>query len=627
MPFYFRKSVSAGPFRFNFSNGGVGVSVGVKGLRIGTGPRGHYVHAGRNGFYYRASLGRPGVHNRPATQHDDIVTYQTPDGMIPISSDDALVMQDAAFADILAEINSKNQQVPMATILGLIGASFCFLCFMIVGPGAVPALFLPPAAWLAGRWFDSYRRVVVLFYELDDTREHAYTQLVTAFDQLAACSGKWHIEAGKAVHDLTTWKREAGASHLVTRKPLSLGYQLPAILTCNVTPPMFRAGHRTFHFLPDVVLVQDATGFGAVAYDALSISHQHSNFIETEAVPADAKISHYTWQHPNKSGGPDRRFRSNRQLPVCRYEAMHFRSNSGINELVEFSRTGLAQGLVAAVAAVPRNLSLDKSRLLPSLNSADHDAIPSPAQPGGSSNVLIVAASAGIMAILSAVLICVLPHRSFAQPTAEPPVADIAYADETAWITAKQLNCRADSDAASAVVRTYDRRDPVHIIGRRMDWAQVEDQGGNCWVSARYLAQGPRTVPKVHLPVSPSAIETPSDAMADKTVADQSVGKSDETPTLAYGDVDTDDLSDATRDPAIANAIASKTLVAIESGRAELWRASGSMGYVVPSEASAQAGQTCRSVYATIIRGDTQLRSVPARWCKSNDGATWRAAD
>ncbi|MFW8645427.1 DUF4236 domain-containing protein [Rhizobium beringeri] len=35
MPFYIRKSISAGPFRFNFSKGGVGVSVGVKGLRVG----------------------------------------------------------------------------------------------------------------------------------------------------------------------------------------------------------------------------------------------------------------------------------------------------------------------------------------------------------------------------------------------------------------------------------------------------------------------------------------------------------------------------------------------------------------------------------------------------------------
>ncbi|WP_442921050.1 DUF4236 domain-containing protein [Mesorhizobium sp. Cs1321R2N1] len=61
MGFYVRKSISAGPFRFNFSSGGVGVSVGVKGLRIGTGPRGHYIHAGRGGLCYRGTLGKAGT--------------------------------------------------------------------------------------------------------------------------------------------------------------------------------------------------------------------------------------------------------------------------------------------------------------------------------------------------------------------------------------------------------------------------------------------------------------------------------------------------------------------------------------------------------------------------------------
>lgn len=50
MPFYLRKSVSAGPFRFSLSKGGIGLSLGVWGLRFGTGPRGHYVHAGRGGL-------------------------------------------------------------------------------------------------------------------------------------------------------------------------------------------------------------------------------------------------------------------------------------------------------------------------------------------------------------------------------------------------------------------------------------------------------------------------------------------------------------------------------------------------------------------------------------------------
>ena len=53
MGFYFRKSVNLGGLRFNFSKSGVGVSTGVKGFRVGSGPRGNYVQMGRNGVYYK----------------------------------------------------------------------------------------------------------------------------------------------------------------------------------------------------------------------------------------------------------------------------------------------------------------------------------------------------------------------------------------------------------------------------------------------------------------------------------------------------------------------------------------------------------------------------------------------
>lgn len=56
MPFYLRKSVRVGPLRFNLSKSGIGVSSGIPGLRIGTGPRGTYVHMGRGGLYYRQTL-------------------------------------------------------------------------------------------------------------------------------------------------------------------------------------------------------------------------------------------------------------------------------------------------------------------------------------------------------------------------------------------------------------------------------------------------------------------------------------------------------------------------------------------------------------------------------------------
>ncbi|HEV7130115.1 MAG TPA: DUF4236 domain-containing protein [Ktedonobacterales bacterium] len=57
MGWYLRKSVRVGPVRFNLSKRGVGVSTGVKGLRVGAGPNGPYVAGGRGGLYFRQRLG------------------------------------------------------------------------------------------------------------------------------------------------------------------------------------------------------------------------------------------------------------------------------------------------------------------------------------------------------------------------------------------------------------------------------------------------------------------------------------------------------------------------------------------------------------------------------------------
>jgi hypothetical protein len=58
MGFYLRKAFRIGPLRLNLSRSGIGLSAGVRGARVGVGPRGSYLHAGREGIYYRKTLGR-----------------------------------------------------------------------------------------------------------------------------------------------------------------------------------------------------------------------------------------------------------------------------------------------------------------------------------------------------------------------------------------------------------------------------------------------------------------------------------------------------------------------------------------------------------------------------------------
>lgn len=58
MGFFIRKAFKAGPLRINLSKGGVGVSGGVTGARIGLNRNGAYVYGGRHGLYYRERLGK-----------------------------------------------------------------------------------------------------------------------------------------------------------------------------------------------------------------------------------------------------------------------------------------------------------------------------------------------------------------------------------------------------------------------------------------------------------------------------------------------------------------------------------------------------------------------------------------
>src|ERR1700683_2255434 len=96
MGFYFRTRIKAGPFRFNLSKSGVGVSTGVPGFRVGTGPRGNYVRVGRQGVYYRASLG---AQRRGAT--GGVPPSRSSPGPGPPSGHADVVMEDTTGATAL----------------------------------------------------------------------------------------------------------------------------------------------------------------------------------------------------------------------------------------------------------------------------------------------------------------------------------------------------------------------------------------------------------------------------------------------------------------------------------------------------------------------------------------------
>jgi hypothetical protein len=347
MGWYFRKSFNAGPFRLNLSRSGLGASFGVRGARIGTGPRGSYIRLGAGGLYYQQSLGAGALSPRVPGPPSPTAPQS---GMRPIATTDAAALVDASSVAILRELNRVHQRFQLflpaliGTLIGIAIAAWAgapWWVFVLILLPAIPGM-------LYARHLDVTHGTAILRYDLDPQAQQAFGRFVTAFNRFGTCGAIWHVQAVGAVDD---WKRNAGASTRVDRTTSRPAATQPPRVNCNIQVPTIRAGRSTLYFFPDRVLVYQKQNIGAVPYSDVQAAPAQTRFIEEGHVPHDASVVDHTWRYVNKSGGPDRRFNGNRQIPVCLYEEVHLRSALGLNELFQCSRRNACYELAAAIAS------------------------------------------------------------------------------------------------------------------------------------------------------------------------------------------------------------------------------------------------------------------------------------
>ena len=359
MGFYLRKSLSVGPFRFNLSKSGIGLSTGIKGFRVGTGPRGNYVHMGRGGIYFRQTLPiSPSFEktrfpsNFPEQQSSSIEFKEIESGSVS-------QMVDSSSSVLLEEINSKSIKPRLwPWVLGL---SLCLLTVLIAISSAIWVICSVASLCAAGViWAvhaDKLRKSVVLFYELEPHIEQAFQSLHNAFASMIGCSQLWHIESRGNITTTYDWKVNAGASALIKRKAVTPSAGSPPYFQCNVSIPVLPAGRQRLYFLPDRILVWDTDGVGAVGFYQLNVSSGEQRFIENGTVPSDTRVVDKTWRYVNKKGGPDRRFNNNREIPIVIYEAIMLTSTSDLQELFHSSRTGIGSTLNSTVKQMASAIS------------------------------------------------------------------------------------------------------------------------------------------------------------------------------------------------------------------------------------------------------------------------------
>lgn len=350
MGFYLRKSISLGPLRFNLSKSGIGVSAGIRGLRIGGGPRGNYVHMGREGLYYRKTLSsRPG--RQPAASSSQPTgEIIVPAAMEEIESGAVSQMTDCSATELLEELNRKHEKVSLWKIMAAAD-----VVAVIGGAGGVPAFMINFGGWLIAAavltviltyWCDQFRKTTVLFYDFDPEAEARYQALHEGFEKLRFSARTWHIVA-KA--DVTDPKYHAGADNLIRREAVVFSMGTPPYMKTNIEVLILPCGKQKLYFFPERVLVYDGGKIGAVSYNDLEINISPTRFIEEASVPSDAKIVDRTWRYTNKSGGADKRFKDNPEIPIVLYDRLMLTSSSGLKEYFDVSALGASADFAEAV--------------------------------------------------------------------------------------------------------------------------------------------------------------------------------------------------------------------------------------------------------------------------------------
>jgi hypothetical protein len=264
--------------------------------------------------------------------------------MVDIESRCILDMTDGSSAELLQELREKRR---LTRILPGVVVALAVVLLVLLSNGA-PAwsILAIGLVGIASCWWavqkDALRKTTVILYELEGESERDYESLHDAFRRLRACAKTWHVAGKGKVLDR---KYHAGAGALIQRSTITPHIGTPPLVRTNIEVPLLPAGRQTLAFLPDRLLVFEGSSVGAVSYSDLTLRVAGSRFIEEESLPSDATVVDKTWRYVNKKGGPDRRFKDNRELPICMYEELHFTSTSGLNEVVQVSRRGTGEVL------------------------------------------------------------------------------------------------------------------------------------------------------------------------------------------------------------------------------------------------------------------------------------------
>lgn len=323
-----RKSINiGGGFRVNISKSGIGYSWGIPGYRITK------TATGRT----RTTASIPGtgisyVHERHKKGGEKLTPqYDSPstENVKVLNSGDITEYQVAEYHELLDGIKNYNKWNLVSTVL---------ICTIVLA--GIPFFILSAIAGVILKIYVKKCLSIPMEYTFDEESRTKYEQIKDKWKNLNSSKSLWQLTSSASTKDK---KHNAGATNLVSRQKIKIVEGCPKFFKTEMKYIMLQLKNESLILMPDKILIIKGKDSGAIAWDNVSIRASDYRFIEEESVPDDAEIIDHTWAKVNKDGSPDKRFKGNRQLPICRYGLINICSNTGMDIRICCSNYKLAE--------------------------------------------------------------------------------------------------------------------------------------------------------------------------------------------------------------------------------------------------------------------------------------------
>ncbi len=151
--------------------------------------------------------------------------------------------------------------------------------------------------------------------ELSEKEKSSYEEFCQKFEILLTSDKVWRIDSSERTSQI-----KSSAKYSLARTATSVGVGIFNYIKSQYDVPIINDRTVQLYFYPKFLIAATSpSSFSVIPYSSVSLNGLRRRFNEEESLPADSKHLGYTWKYVNKSGGPDKRFADNKQLPVMEY--------------------------------------------------------------------------------------------------------------------------------------------------------------------------------------------------------------------------------------------------------------------------------------------------------------------